>query len=90
MTSAPVPLIRRFQAIPEAYQTQDLSLEDVYLGAFEGALRNWRDLEAEHRAVVLADAGAVAKALARPATAGVTLDVTGRCGRPPPGLRREA
>lgn len=58
MTAAPVPLIRRFQAIPEAYQTHDLALEDVYLGAFEGALRNWRDLEAEHRAVVLADAGA--------------------------------
>lgn len=58
MSLPPVPLIRQFLPIPAAYQADDVAMEDVWVGLFGSNRRNWRDLSAEYRVVVLADAGA--------------------------------
>lgn len=58
MTPKPVPLIRWFTPIPEAYQKDDINLEDVFLQRIGSGRSGWRDLLQEHRVVILADAGA--------------------------------
>lgn len=54
----PVPLVRSFIAVPEAYQHDDLPLDDVRESLVRGKRIQWPNLLTQHRVIILAEAGA--------------------------------
>ncbi|WP_426017068.1 NACHT domain-containing protein [Brevundimonas sp. DWR2-3-1b1] len=56
--STAVPLSRQFVSISRAYQTEDLALGEAWQSLAGGERKGWRDLLAQFRVVILAEAGA--------------------------------
>ncbi len=53
-----VPLQRKFSPIPDAFQRDDLAIEEVWPGHFQRPSVEWSTLEQAWRVVILAEAGA--------------------------------